>query len=95
MNIIQIADRKTLDELLETYWDAAYAEGKGRHHFDTESAIAQKTLLAIYAEFDRIAAIQREKDAKICEQQDEDGEGPDCWDWHSKDYAKAIRRGDV
>jgi hypothetical protein len=19
------------------------------------------------------------------------GDGPDCWDWHSKDYAKAVR----
>ena len=33
----------------------------------------------------------KEEDAKICEQSDAYGEGPDCWDWHSKDYAKAIR----
>ena len=25
------------------------------------------------------------------EQTDEDGEGPDCWGWHAKDYAAAIR----
>jgi len=29
--------------------------------------------------------------AGACEQTDEDGEGPDSWGWHSKDYAKAIR----
>ena len=29
--------------------------------------------------------------AQVCEQTDIDGEGPDCWDWHSKDYAAAIR----
>lgn len=33
----------------------------------------------------------KEEDAKICESTDADGEGPDCSDWHSKDYAKAIR----
>ena len=36
-------------------------------------------------------AAERERCAKICEQADEDGEGPDCWGWHAKDYAKAIR----
>ena len=35
--------------------------------------------------------MEREACAKVCEQADEDGEGPDCWDWHSKDYAAAIR----
>ena len=29
--------------------------------------------------------------AGACEQTDEEGEGPDSWGWHSKDYAKAIR----
>ena len=29
--------------------------------------------------------------ASVCTQSDEDGEGPDCWDWHAKDYAAAIR----
>ena len=39
------------------------------------------------------AAEQREREAcaKACEQSNEDGEGPDCWGWHSKDYAAAIR----
>ena len=32
-----------------------------------------------------------EEAAKVCEQVDKEGSGPDCWDWHSKDYAKAIR----
>jgi hypothetical protein len=38
-----------------------------------------------------VAAAEREACAKVCEQRDEDGEGPDCWGWHSKDYAAAIR----
>ena len=37
------------------------------------------------------AADERERCAKVCEQTDDDGEGPDCWDWHAKDYARAIR----
>lgn len=36
---------------------------------------------------------ERERCAKVCEQTDEDGEGPDCWGWHAKDYARAIRSG--
>jgi len=38
-----------------------------------------------------VAQAEREACAKVCEQTNEDGEGPDCWDWHSKDYAAAIR----
>lgn len=37
-------------------------------------------------------AAERERCARICEQSDDDGEGPDSWGWHSKDYAKAIRK---
>ena len=36
-------------------------------------------------------AEENEACAKVCEQSDKDGEGPDCWDWHAKDYAAAIR----
>jgi len=36
--------------------------------------------------------IEREACAKVCEQTGEDGEGPDCWGWHAKDYARAIRQ---
>ena len=32
-----------------------------------------------------------EKAAQVCEQVDSNGEGTDCWDWHAKDYAAAIR----
>jgi hypothetical protein len=39
-----------LNELLDAYWHAAYAEGaEGRNH-DTEDGIAQKTLSAIQKE---------------------------------------------
>lgn len=34
---------------------------------------------------------EREACAKVCEQSDEEGEGPDCWGWHAKDFAAAIR----
>ena len=38
-------------------------------------------------------AVERERAecAKVCEQSDEEGEGPDCWGWHAKDFAAAIR----
>ena len=38
-----------------------------------------------------IRADEREACAKVCEQTDEEFEGPDVWGWYSKDYAKAIR----
>lgn len=39
-----------LNELLDAYWHAAYAEGaEGRNH-DTEDAVAQKTLIALQNE---------------------------------------------
>jgi hypothetical protein len=44
---------------------------------------------------ERFAALVRnealEEAAKSCQRSDEDGEGPDCWDWHAKDFAAAIR----
>jgi len=40
----------------------------------------------------RAVSAERERCAKVCEQADDDGEGPDCWGWHAKDYAKAIRK---
>ncbi len=39
-----------------------------------------------------VAAAEREACAKVCEQTGEDGEGPDCWGWRAKDYARAIRQ---
>jgi hypothetical protein len=36
-------------------------------------------------------AAERERCLALCNQVDEDGEGPDCWGWHAKDYAKAIQ----
>jgi len=56
----------TLDELLSTYWDAAYAEGEeGRSH-DTEDGLAQRTLAAIHAEVARQVKAEREACAKVC-----------------------------
>lgn len=51
----------TLDELLEQYWNAAYTEGKeGRNH-DTKDAIAQRTLVAIHAEVQRLILAERNR----------------------------------
>ena len=36
-------------------------------------------------------ALAIEECAKVCEGTDEDDGSPDTWDWHAKDYAKAIR----
>ena len=45
-----------LNELLERYWNAAYAEGKeGRDH-DTEDGMAQHTLTEINIEVQRMLA---------------------------------------
>ena len=53
-----------------------------------------KRFLEIFAKL--VAAKEREACAKVCEQSDDNGEGPDCWGWHSKDYAAAIRaRGEA
>jgi hypothetical protein len=48
-----------------------------------------------FPQLERFAALVAEKEreacAKVCEQVHEDFGGPDEWDWHSKDYARAIR----
>ena len=57
-------------------------------------------LLADYPDglLGRICAVVREAErrereacARVCELSDEYGEGPDCWGWHAKDFARAIR----
>jgi hypothetical protein len=50
----------TLDELLEQYWNVAYAEGKEGRNQDTEDAIAQRTLIAIHAEVRRLILAGRD-----------------------------------
>lgn len=73
---------QSISEIIEAemqeYSDGAYADHGGARDQLQRFAAA-------------IIAATKEEDAKICEQSDTDGEGPDCWDWHSKDYAKAIR----
>jgi len=49
---------------------------------------SEDVILTVYNAF---ALAEREACAKVCEQTDDNHEGPDTWDWHSKDYAKAIR----
>lgn len=50
-------------------------------------------LMSVFERFAAlVAAAEREACAKVCEQTGEDGEGPDCWGWHAKDYARAIRQ---
>jgi hypothetical protein len=54
------------------------------------AAAVERHVLARVAQ---AVAQERERCARICEQIDADGEGPDCWGWHAKDYAKALRAG--
>jgi hypothetical protein len=63
----------------------------GEHTFWTEAQLLR------LKELERLVrADEREACAKVCEQTDEEFEGPDQWDWHSKDYASAIRaRGET
>ena len=51
----------------------------------------EKFVAALEAFAKLVREDEREACAKVCEQSDSDGEGPDQWDWHSKDYAAAIR----
>ena len=46
---------------------------------------------AILRFFDAGLAHAKAVCVSVCEQTDEDGEGPDQWDWHAKDYASALR----
>lgn len=61
-----------------------YAEAQSSD-FQEIGEIAEERLCTLAAERALEAA------ASACEQTDEDGEGPDSWGWHAKDYAKAIR----
>lgn len=47
---------------------------------------------AMFAAWQAATLAERERAAKVCEQLDDDGEGPDCWGWLAKDYSKAIRK---
>ena len=58
-----------LNDLLERYWDAAYAEGKeGRDH-DTEDGVAQRTAADIHAEVQRLVEAERERIARVLDAQ--------------------------
>lgn len=72
-----------------------WSDTAGTSHADLMEltvAARDQQWLALVGELQRDAAErEREACAKVCEQSDKDGEGPDCWGWHSKDYAAAIR----
>ena len=57
--------------------------------FGTDGSYTAEQLLA---HSEAVAAAVAKRCADLCQQSDEDGEGPDCWGWHAKDYADAIRR---
>lgn len=81
----------TQDEIIEMAREAGF-----EYWWDSgnESIEVFRMILKRFAKL--VAAKEREACAKLCEQSDDEGEGPDCWGWHSKDYAKAIRaRGEV
>ena len=67
--------------------DCGPAPGGGRELLAVDGFTAHQ--LRAYGQ--QCAAAERERCAMVCEQADDDGEGPDCWGWHAKDYAKAIR----
>ena len=66
-------------------------------YLDIERALSGQRLLYNRPLASRVADLRAQLDgayeraARMCEQVDADGEGPDCWDWHAKNYAKAIR----
>ena len=66
-------------------------------YLDIERALSGQRLLYNRRLAIRVADLRAqlegayEKAAQVCEQTDDNGEGPDCWDWHAKDYAAAVR----
>lgn len=60
------------------------------------------SVAAVYSAAQLVQAIEDAKAAgreqglreakEVCTQRDEEGEGPDCWGWHAKDYAAAIEQ---
>jgi hypothetical protein len=52
---------------------------------------ARARIAELEADVSAIRDAALEAAALECMQVDEIGEGPDCWGWHAKDYARAIR----
>ena len=68
------------------------AELRGRiKHYERAEPEAWKVLREENTDLRAKLEAAYERAAMVCEQVDADGEGPDCWDWHAKNYAKAIR----
>ena len=86
---IVAATERAAEREVVAHWmrSMGYATGHG----DTMEDLLDHLGTQISEKLEVEALIEREACAKVCEQADEDGEGPDCWDWHSKDYAAAIR----
>ena len=57
----------TLDEALDMYWSAAYAEGQRGDTHDTEEGLAQTALNAVNSCVALLMAAERERCAKMCE----------------------------
>jgi hypothetical protein len=69
---------------------------EGKMHFEgelTESGqiFVDWVIEAFKQRLEDAVKAEREACAKVCEQSDDEGEGPDSWGWHSKDSAAAIR----
>lgn len=66
-----------------------------RNAIDGDEVVQEAYWRVITDEITRLCTLAADRAleaaASACEQTDEDGEGPDSWGWHSKDYAKAIR----
>lgn len=81
---------RELERLVALAYEAGAAAERKRLTEQLHSCHPQCDRPSCVAVREAVAA-ERESCAKVCEQTDEDGEGPDCWGWHAKDYAKAIR----
>ena len=60
----------TLDEALDAYWSAAYAEGKRGAAHDTPDGLAQTALMAVQSCVALLVGAERERCAQVCEDSD-------------------------
>ena len=77
----------TLEQVIEMAREA----DEGFHNLEGDMADAVCGITAITRLCTLAASKALEAAAGACEQTDEEGQGPDSWGWHAKDYAKTIR----
>lgn len=84
-----------LNELLERYWQSAFDEANKDRDHDTIDHLAQRTLIAIHAEVQRLVEAEREACAKACADRAKDVPGklptPDAYKDEAMLCAATIR----